>query len=432
MRKSIWTERQQMSIGYACIAIAVQGSDIKSCTLKKANEERLLSLIGHNLSSLEKVIDYNVLNGIKLFRISSDLIPFGSSLAAELPWHEVYSQELSIIGSKISNAGMRVSMHPGQYTVLNSTDKSVVERAVQDLNYHAKVLDALGLGRENKLVLHLGGVYGNKSQAKSRFILHCQYLDPVVRNRLVLENDDTMFNIGDILETSTMADIPVVYDVLHNAVNPSGKGTSDLDWIRRCASTWKSNDGLQKIHYSQQNPVKQLGAHSGSIEIRAFLDFYNQLSGMDIDIMLEVKDKNLSALKCINCVSNRGIRTLEIEWARYKYLILERSPESYNNIRALLNDKSSYPALELYCMIEEASHVPVATGNAVNAAQHVWGYFKNKATEAEKKRFERLLLKFSSGEVSLKLLKNCLHMLARKYNEDYLLSGYYFYGGFQD
>ena len=82
-----------MSIGYACIAIAVNGSKMKSCTLKNANEEWLLSLIRHNLYALETVIDYNVLNGIKLFRISSDLIPFGSSVAADIPWHERFSGE---------------------------------------------------------------------------------------------------------------------------------------------------------------------------------------------------------------------------------------------------------------------------------------------------------------------------------------------------
>ena len=416
-----------MSIGYACIAIAVRGSDLRSCTLKNANEERLLSLIGNNLSALENVIDYNVLNGIKLFRISSDLIPFGSSVAAEIPWNEIFSRQLSSIGRKIADAGMRISMHPGQYTVLNSTSNSVVERAIQDLNYHAKVLDALGLNSEHKLVLHLGGVYGNKIQAMNRFLLNYRYLDPAVRNRLVLENDDTMFNINDVLEVSATGDIPVIYDNLHNAANPSDKAKGDLDWIKLCSATWKRGDGAQKVHYSQQNPTKKSGAHSESIELDAFLDFYNQLSGTNVDIMLEVKDKNLSALKCINCVEKRGIRALETEWARYKYSIMERSPCMYESIRTLLKEKASYPAVEMYHMIEKAYSTPVQKSSAVNAAQHVWGYFKNKATQAEKSRFERMLKKYVSDDVSLASLKNCLSGIAKKYNEDYLLNGYYFY-----
>jgi UV DNA damage endonuclease len=416
-----------VNIGYACLAIAVPGSEMKNCTLKNATEERLLSLIEHNLNALNCLIEYNIRNGIKLFRISSDLMPFGSSVAAVLPWHSIYAEKLTAIGTKIQSAGMRVSMHPGQYTVLNSPDEPVARRAVQDLDYHEKVLSCLGLGPEHKIILHLGGVYGDKNQAIDRFVSRYKELTPAVKSRLVLENDDKLFNIGDVLETATNAGMPVVYDFLHNAVNPTDESSTDIDWIRKCSKTWKKSDGPQKIHYSQQSHAKKPGAHSESIQIDTFLEFYQKLSGMDIDIMLEVKDKNLSALKCLNCVANRGITMLENEWARYKYFILERSPESYLSIRKLLQDKSTYPALEMFHMIETAADIPIDIGNAVNAALHVWGYFKEKASEAEKRRFQSILKKFASGETGIQPVKNMLLMLARKYQDDFLLNGYYFY-----
>lgn len=416
-----------MSIGYACLAIAVPGSGMKSCRISNATEQNILALIEHNLCSLENLIDYNAQNGIKLFRISSDLIPFGSSLAMEIPWQDIYSKKLERIGSKIREANMRVSMHPGQYTVLNSTDKSVVERAIQDLNYHTSVFDSLGLGPEHKLVLHLGGAYGDKSQAKDRFILHYGELENTVRSRLILENDDKLFNIGDVLETSYNIGIPVVFDNLHNKVNPIDKNISDHEWIGLCSNTWKEIDGPQKIHYSQQSTGKKSGAHSGSIDIDTFLDFYNGLPETEIDIMLEVKDKNLSALKCINCVSDRGIRMLEDEWARYKYFVLERSQEIYNRIRVLLRDKSEYKALDMYRIIETACDLPVKAGSAINAAQHVWGYFKGKATENEKRRFERLLARLNPDDGSIKSIKNTLLQLAIKHKQYYLLEGYYLY-----
>ncbi|HBP37658.1 MAG TPA: UV DNA damage repair endonuclease UvsE [Clostridiales bacterium] len=423
-----------MNIGYACLAIAVPASDMKSCVLRNADEARLTALIGHNLDALARLIDYNIQNGIKLFRISSDLVPFGSSLAADLPWPHLFAEKLAAIGKRIADTGMRVSMHPGQYTVLNSPDVSVAARAVQDLQYHARVLAALGLGPGHKLVLHLGGVYGNKKQAMDRFIMNFRELEPAVQNRLVLENDDGLFHIGDVLETAVAAGIPAVFDCLHHAVNPANATDAELDWIRRCASTWRKQDGAQKIHYSQQNGDKKPGAHSESIAIDAFLDFYRQLAELDVDIMLEVKDKNLSALKCINCVSGRGISgrdisILEAEWARYKYSVLEHSPEHYQAIRQLLRDKSpsADPALAMYQMIEAALALPVAAGSAVNAAQHVWGYFKDKASASEKKRFQDLMQKFVSGENSLQNVKNHLLKLGRNYQEDYLLKGYYFY-----
>jgi UV DNA damage endonuclease len=416
-----------VKIGYACLAIAVPGSEMKNCTLKNATEERLLSLIEHNLNSLNSLIDYNIRNGIQLFRISSDLIPFGSSLASELPWHNIYAKLLAEIGLKIVGAGLRVSMHPGQYTVLNSPDKSVALRAVQDLDYHEKVLTSLGLGPEHKIILHLGGVYGDKNSATSRFISRYKELTHAVQSRLALENDDKLFNIRDVLDTAIAAGMPVVYDVLHNSVNPADNVSTDIDWITRCSITWKKSDGPQKIHYSHQSPAKRPGAHSESIQIDTFLEFYQKLSGLDVDVMLEVKDKNLSALKCLNCVSNRSINMLEVEWARYKYLILERSPSIYLSIRKLLQDKKAYPALEMYHMIEASADIPIDVGNSVNAAQHVWGYFKEKASESERTRFQRILKKFTSGETGVQPVKNMLLMLARKYQEDILLNGYYFY-----
>lgn len=151
-----------MSIGYACLTIGVPNTNLKSCTAKNANEEKLLELISHNLNSLENIIEYNIKNNIKLFRISSDLIPFGSSPINTLSWWEIFSSQFSEIGKKIKTSGMRVSMHPGQYTVLNSPNIEVVDRAIDDLNYHTKVLDSIGVGSEHKIVLHIGGVYNDK------------------------------------------------------------------------------------------------------------------------------------------------------------------------------------------------------------------------------------------------------------------------------
>ncbi|NLV50326.1 MAG: UV DNA damage repair endonuclease UvsE [Clostridiales bacterium] len=416
-----------MKIGYACLALAVPGSGMKSCALKNADADHLISLIGHNLDSLERLADYNIKNGISLFRISSDLIPFGSSAAAQLPWAEIYADKLKSTGNKMLGSGMRISMHPGQYTVLNSPDAEVTLRAAQDLDYHARVLDSLGAGEEHKIIIHLGGVYGDKKQAKSRFLSRYRELEPSVRKRLVLENDDKLFNIADVLETASAAGMPAVFDNLHNAVNPAGEITDEAGWIKLCAHTWKTSDGPPKIHYSQQSGEKKLGAHSESIEIDPFLEFLQQLPGTDTDIMLEVKDKNISALKCINCVSKRDIGALETEWARYKYFVLERSAKHYNAIRQLLKDKSEYPAVEMYRIIEEALNQPLLPGSALNAAEHVWSYFTNKASEARKNRFRSLLTKYSLGETGIQAVKNNLMLLAEKYDEQYLLNGYYLY-----
>ncbi len=109
-----------MSIGYACLTIGVPDTNLKSCTAKSLTEEKLLEIISYNLKSLKNIIEYNIKNNIKLFRISSDLIPFGSSHLNQLSWWNIFSQEFAEIGRKIMDNDIRVSMHPGQYTVLNS------------------------------------------------------------------------------------------------------------------------------------------------------------------------------------------------------------------------------------------------------------------------------------------------------------------------
>ena len=398
-----------MNIGYACLTVGVPNTDQKSCMLKNASKEKLLELISYNLNSLENIIDYNIKNKIKLFRISSDLIPFGSNPVNNLKWWDIFDSRFSIIGRKIKTSGMRISMHPGQYTVLNSPKKEVVENAIQDLHYHVKVLDTLGVGEDSKIVLHIGGVYNDKGQAIKRFISNYRELDDSVKRRLIIENDDKSYNISDVLEIGSNINAPVVFDNLHNQVNPYDKSKSDYFWIDKCKETWRGKDGIQKIHYSQQNPLKKPGSHSSTIQINEFISFYEGLKRDDIDIMLEVKDKNLSAVKCINCTStDKSIKDLEIEWSRYKYMVLENSPSDYVEIRKLLNDKEAYPATQFYNLIENALSKEITICNSINAALHIWGYFKKKATDREKSSFLNNIEKYEQGQTSLKTIKNNL------------------------
>jgi UV DNA damage endonuclease len=395
--------------------------------MKNASREKLLAIINHNLNSLENIIDYNIINNIKLFRISSDLIPFGSSQVNNLEWWDIFSSRFNIIGNKIINNNIRVSMHPGQYTVLNSPNIDVVNRAIEDLKYHNKVLDSLGLTENHKIILHVGGAYNNKDEAINRFIENYKKLDENIRKRLVIENDDKLYNISDVLHISNKINIPVIFDNLHNSINPCDEKESEFNWIQMCNKTWKRIDGPQKIHYSQQNPLKKIGSHSNTIRVNEFIKFYNILKDKSIDIMLEVKDKNLSAIKCINCTTNdRSIKKLELEWSKYKYNILENSPQNYLEIRKILKDKTDFPAIYFYNLIEDALYSPVSIGNKINAAQHVWGYFKDFANEKEKNNFFKKIDNYNNELISIANIKNYLFKLAVKYEIKYLLSSYYF------
>lgn len=416
-----------MSIGYACLTVGVPGTSFRTCRKANATEEKLKELIQFNLQSLEKVIDYNIKNNIKLFRISSDIIPFGSSPVNSLAWWELFKPQFEQIGKKIKSSKMRVSMHPGQYTVLNSPDEDVVSRAVEDLNYHTRFLDSLGVGPAHKIILHIGGVYQEKEKAMERFVESYRTLSEAIKKRLVIENDDRSYTVSEVLVISQATGAPVIYDNLHNAINTSDITKDDAYWIELTRKTWRPEDGRQKIHYSQQSAMNRIGAHTRTISLDPFMDFYHQVSREDLDIMLEVKDKNLSAVKCILATTQQPhIKLLEKEWSLYKYAVLERSSKLYDAIRQLLNDKTGFPALEFYRLLDQALTLEVTIGTTVNTATHVYGYFKNTATEKEKNAFFKQLERVEKSNGSLKTLKKILWNLAVNYNERYLLQSYYF------
>lgn len=415
-----------MRIGYACLIAGVSGGAMKSCMAKNTSVEKLREIISHNLVSLENIIKYNVKTGIKLFRISSDLIPFGSSYINTVDWQKEYEEDFKRIGEKIKESGIRVSMHPGQYTVINSPDPGVRQRAFDDIKYHAMILDCLGTGKDSKIILHAGGVYGDKDSAVERFTAAYNSLDSLFKKRIVIENDDKSYSASDILKLSYKTEIPMVYDNLHSELKGLG-GKSHIEWISEAAKTWSMDDGPQKIHYSQQAAGKTRGAHSETINAIEFINYIENIINKDIDIMLEVKDKNLSAVKCINYTArDRKINRLEAEWSRYKYTVLEKSPQIYDEIRSLLKDKNKYPVDRFYDLIGKAMGLAETSGYTVNAADHVWGYFKETAEDKEKAEFERRIEAYKNGNTSVNAIKKFLYGMLIKYGDNYLKDSYYF------
>ncbi len=415
-------------IGYACLTMGAPGTELSACTLRTATPERLREVTAHNLEALRRQIAYNAENGIGLFRISSDLIPFGSSIHNTLEWGMEFTETFSEIGAAIGRAEMRVSMHPGQYTVLNSPDPDVVERAAADLTYHEKVLRLLNTDCSNKLILHVGGAYGDKKAAIERFYKNWGRLSDDVRNRVVLENDDRLYNIEDVLELAKRLHIPAVFDNLHHALNPPEQKVPPAEWIERCAETWKTADGRQKIHYSQQNEAGRPGAHSRTISVEPFLSFCEPITQINLDMMLEVKDKNLSALKCICLLSseNGTARLLEREWERNAYAVLERSPEIFGRIEQMLRDDTGCSARRFYELVERAAELPVQADNAISAALAVWSLLEEAADAAEKKHFLACLGRYRNGTAGLQPVKNLLLRLTQKYHRTSILKSYYF------
>ena len=114
-----------MKIGYACICVGEPSVNMRTCIMKFATEARLCEIMEHNLRSLKNILIYNEQHHIQMFRISSDLIPFGSSPINQIDWQVRYRALFQDLGRYIKAHGQRVSMHPGQYTCLLYTSRCV-------------------------------------------------------------------------------------------------------------------------------------------------------------------------------------------------------------------------------------------------------------------------------------------------------------------
>ena len=286
-----------MRIGYPCINRTVECQGDKTFRLKNYSEKRLIETVKNNLECLEKILEYNRKNQILFFRISSDIVPFASHPICEFDWQGHFSEDFRSIGRFVKKFNMRISMHPDQFIVLNSKRSEVVENSVRELVYHAEIMDAMELDIEQKIQLHIGGMYGDKTASKARFVKRYVELPEEVKKWLVLENDDRIYNIEDCLDVSGRTGVPVLFDYFHDNMNPSEIELSET--FKLVKKTWKAKDGLPMVDYSSQRKKDKSKSHAESIDLRDFRRFLDDSRPHDMDVMLEIKDKEKSALKAV-------------------------------------------------------------------------------------------------------------------------------------
>jgi UV DNA damage endonuclease len=283
-----------MKIGYPCINRSIECSSGRSFRLKSFSNARFIETVHENLMCLKKIINFNMENGLLFFRITSDLIPFASHPICIIDWQDMFKDSFRDIDHLIKMNNMRISMHPDQFIVLNSPRSDVVKRSIAELEYHADVLDLLGLDDTAKIQLHVGGVYSDKNASINRFIETFSILPENVTRRLVIENDERSYSVSDCLEIHDSIGIPILFDVFHDSLK--GSHMSLKDALHRVSNTWKIKDGIPMVDYSSPHPNKRFGRHAETIDKDDFIKFIMDSRPYDFDIMLEIKDKENSAL----------------------------------------------------------------------------------------------------------------------------------------
>ena len=285
----------KIRLGYACLPVTIKETSSSTLTytnykklgINKGNE-KLNSVILSNFKSLENILKYNIKNNIIFYRMTSNLIPLGTHNDVKFEIFKRYKNEFLNIGNIIKNNNLRVDMHPDQYCVLNSINEKVVESSISILKFSYAMMKSMDIN--TKLVLHVGGKGNSKKEGIERFINNFNKLDKKIKESIILENDDKIYNIIDVLQICKKLNIPMVLDYHHFRVNNNGEKIED--YIEEIFDTW--NESIPKIHFSSPKNKKEIRAHNDYIDVFDFIEFLNKISftKRDFDVMIEAKAKD--------------------------------------------------------------------------------------------------------------------------------------------
>ena len=293
------------NLGYACINMTLRKDKITTNrsmikrTFLKEGIRRSSDLALQNTRDLIEIIKWNHKNGFKLFRMTSDLIPWASEFSlSSMPDYRKISILLNGAGNLAAKYGQRITSHPGPFNVLVSPNERVVNNTIRDLSIHGEIFDLMGLSRTpyNKINIHCNGVYGDKQSAMDRFCKNFERLSESVQTRLTVENDDkaSMYSVKDLMYIHERIGIPIVFDYHHHRFC-----TGDLteqEALELAMSTW--GDIKPVVHYSESKTLEDETAkpQAHSDYIYSKIDTY----GHDLDIVVEAKAKELTVLNYLS------------------------------------------------------------------------------------------------------------------------------------
>lgn len=298
-----------MRIGYPCVNESLTCSAAQTFRLASYSTDRLRTTVAANLVCLRQILEFNVAHGLLYFRLPSGIVPFGSHAINQHDWATEFAPQFAELGAFARKHRMRLALHPDQFVVLNSPDADIVRRSVEELVYQGRLLDLMEMDTAAKLQIHAGGVYGDKPAALDRWVRTWHELLPdAVRRRLVVEPDDRLYSLHDCLELHRRTGVPLLLDNLHHECLNHGESLTDA--VLAAAATWHPHhDGPPLMDYSEQAPGERRGKHRASLDEAHFAAFVAALPAtVAPDVMLEIKDKEASALRAVAVL--RAVRAL--------------------------------------------------------------------------------------------------------------------------
>ena len=287
---------------------------------KEQSQEKVYELVEHNLNATENLIDYvsTLPMEQRMLRLGSDMLPAYTEVNHQHLTKTNYitnlvADRLNTIGEKARANNVRLSMHPGQFTVLASDRPDVVENSIKEFEYHADIIRWMGYGKsfqDFKCNVHISG---RKGPEGIKAIL--PRLSQEARNTITIENEEMSWGLDSCLELEK--DVALVLDIHHHWIHSAGEyiGIND-DRVKRVIDSWRgvrpamhysvSREDYIPEHRQDVRPDFQKLLETGhkKAKLRAHSDYMwndavNEWAGTfrkDFDIMVEAKCKNLASI----------------------------------------------------------------------------------------------------------------------------------------
>ena len=303
-------------LGFAVLVLGQPG--LKSNDTRRWQKNpHLLTSIGY----LDAIFSYLEKQKVTMYRMSSDVAPYVTH--PDMPqFHNQVTEaktELTALGRRALGMGLRLSFHPSQYTILNSPDPELNRKSVLDVESQSTILDIMEAGPEGCIVVHVGGVYGDKAAAMDRWTQSYLNLPEASKRRLVLENDDISYSAAEVLEIHSRTGVACVFDSHHFCCN-NPEGLEIGETAKKFLKTWEGR-GRPKMHVSsprtQMRELKRRNrktkkletvampplwtGHADYIDPFSFVDYIRKFpADAEVDFMLEAKVKDLALRRLRN------------------------------------------------------------------------------------------------------------------------------------
>jgi UV DNA damage endonuclease len=274
---------------------------------KKTFDEKGLEYVGElmssNIADMGRILKWNLKHDIKLYRMSSDMMPWMSEYSfEELPNFSRIQKQLTAIGKLVMKHGIRVSFHPGPHCVLGSMNPDLSRRArtirttILELNQHDAFMNLMGLPatHDYPINIHVRSTTPSKRDVCDHFVENFSKLSVSARCRLTVENDDkvSQYSVKDLYELIyDRTGIPICFDTFHFTCGSQDQTYEEA--LSMAASTWSCKP---LFHHSSSRKLYE----DADARVEAHADYvYDEIRycGIDFDVDLEAKAKELAVLR---------------------------------------------------------------------------------------------------------------------------------------